>query len=136
MSDSAVETFVIPTITVNDDGLSVFSEERFPASWRGHMLLSEQIAAVNLRLRSSEAGYTSDWHVAGDPTLIIILSGCLRIMLRDGSFMDFSAGDRFIAKDSLLAGCEFDSRSSGHRAETIGEQALNAIHIKLRDLSI
>lgn len=125
------EHFIIPTITVDSHYRSVFSEEQVPASWWSNMLLSEQIPAVNFRWRCSEVGYASRWHVAGDPTLIIVLSGCLRILLRDGSYRDFSTGDRFIAKDFVPAGQSFDDAFHGHRAELIGENKLEAIHIKL-----
>ena len=61
----------IPTITVNQDFNSVFSEEIFSQSNKNGMYLTERLNAENFRLRSSLAGYSSHWHVAGDPTLII-----------------------------------------------------------------
>jgi len=135
MNDDIGEQFLIPTITVDESYRSVFAEEVFPASWRSKLLLSEQVSAVNFRWRSSEAGYRSDWHVAGDPTLIIVLSGCLRVCLRDGTSLDFSAGSHFIAKDYLPKAKRFDDALYGHRAEVMGTQKLEAIHIKLSFLS-
>jgi hypothetical protein len=125
------ENFKLPVITINDSFESIFSEEYYPGLQRGGMLLTEQISALNLRLRESEAGYTSDWHVAGDPTLIIIQQGCLRIFLRDQSYRDFFVGDAFIAKDYLPNGVDFDCTKHGHSAEVIGESFLKAVHIKL-----
>tara|TARA_A100000171_G_scaffold52844_1_gene73578 strand:- start:4339 stop:4632 length:294 start_codon:yes stop_codon:yes gene_type:complete len=77
----------IPILTVNEDFVTVFSEEDFPQHVRGGMNLTERIDALNLRIRTSEAGYESDWHVAGDPTLILVQSGILRITLLNGRIL-------------------------------------------------
>jgi len=127
--------FTITTITVDENQRSVFTSESYPASWRSNMLLSEQVPALNFRWRTSDAGYSSSWHVAGDPTLIIVLSGVLRIILRDESYRDFKAGERFIAKDFLPSDCTFDNVAHGHRAEVLGDCSLEAIHIKLSVLN-
>jgi len=124
-------TFIIPTIISNSNNESTFSEEVFPLTERGEMFLSPQISALNLRLRKSDVGYSSDWHVAGDPTLIIIQQGILRILLRDHSYRDFSQGDSFIAKDSLVNDQAFDTALHGHRAEVLGYEELHAVHVKL-----
>lgn len=126
---------LLPVITVNEAFISVFSEEAYSQTARGGMLLTEQIAAVNLRLRQSAVGYSSDWHIAGDPTSIIIQQGTLRIILRDGNYRDFFAGDAFIAKDVIPEHIAFDAEIHGHRAEVIGTSILQAIHIKLASLS-
>ena len=99
------------------------------------MVLSEQIDAVNFRLRKSAAGYKSDWHVAGDPTLILIQKGILRITLRNGDYRDFPAGSMFIAEDFLPHETSFDPAKHGHMAEVISDQELEAIHIKLCRIS-
>ncbi len=125
------QDFTLPVITVDEMQRSIFSDAVYPSIIRGGMLLTEQIPAKNLRLRQSAAGYSSDWHVAGDPTLIIIQQGILRIILRDYSYRDFAASTAFIAQDYLPEGIVFDAEWHGHRAEVIGEQALHAIHIKL-----
>lgn len=121
----------IPVIDVDDNGISIFSESDYDLSQRGGMFLSEQLSALNFRLRRSAAAYRADWHVAGDPTLIVVLAGTVRITLRDGDYRDFEAGEIFIAKDRLLSGQKFDECRHGHSAEVIGDCALNAIHIKL-----
>ena len=125
------DLFTLPIVTVDNDLVSIFSEQQYPSHQRGGMRLTEQIATANLRLRKSASGYSSDWHVAGDPTLIIIQQGVLRIILRNGEQRDFVAGDAFIAKDYLPDGIEFDTDKHGHRAEVIGHKALQATHIKL-----
>lgn len=127
--------FTIPTITVDEHNASVFGSECYPASWRSNLLLSEQVPALNFRWRASAAAYSSQWHVAGDPTLIIVLTGVLRIILRDGTYRDFGAGERFIAKDFLPSACDFDNLRHGHRAEVLGDAPLEAIHIKLSVLN-
>ena len=93
-------------------------------------MLSEQQSALNFRLRSSSSGYLSDWHVAGDPTLLIILSGVIELELRSGATKQFSAGEMFIAQDYLIAQSEFND-SHGHRARVVGKDALQALHLKL-----
>tara|TARA_R110001592_G_scaffold2039_5_gene12689 strand:- start:1025 stop:1408 length:384 start_codon:yes stop_codon:yes gene_type:complete len=124
----------IPTLSVNEDFVTVFSEEAFPQHVRGGMTLTERIDALNLRIRTSEAGYESDWHVAGDPTLIIVQSGILRITLRNGEHKDFSAGSMFIAKDYLPEHIPFDTEKHGHCAKVMGNEALLAVHIKLEQI--
>ena len=64
-------------------------------------VLSQQIDAVNFRLRSSDTSYVSGFHVAGDPTLLIILSGTVRIELHNGDSREFNAGEMFVAEDYL-----------------------------------
>lgn len=124
----------IPIITVNQDFNSVFSEEIFNQSNKGGMYLTERLNAENFRLRSSLAGYSSDWHVAGDPTLIIVQSGTLRIALHSGHEMDFHSGDMFIAKDYLPESITFNPAVHGHRALVLGNKKLTAVHIKLEQL--
>ncbi len=87
--------------------------------------------ALNFRHRVSEPGYFSTWHVAGDPTLIIVRTGVLRTTLRNGHYRDFSAGDMFIVKDCLQKNEVFDDQVHGHTAELVGDQPLFAVHIKL-----
>jgi len=110
----------IPLITINEQQASVFSQQSFPQNDRNGMLLTDRINAQNFRLRSSEPGYETDWHLAGAPTLIIIRTGVLRIALRDGSQCDFKAGDMFIAADNLPEEVPFDSEKHGHRAKVVG----------------
>jgi len=124
----------IPVIDVDDNGASIFSKSDYDLSQRGGMFLSEQLKALNFRLRRSAAAYRADWHVAGDPTLIVVLAGTVRISLRGGDYRDFTAGEMFIAKDRLLTGEAFDDSRHGHSAEVISDCALNAIHIKLDKL--
>ena len=93
--------FKITTISVDHNFISVFSEESYEQIMRGGMILTDRINAQNLRLRMSEPGYSTDWHVAGDATLIIIQKGTLRITLQNNEYKDFTTGDSFIAKDYL-----------------------------------
>ncbi len=121
----------LPTITVDKDFISIFAEAQFPQHTRGGMILTDRIEAQNLRLRESAPGYQTDWHVAGDPTLIIVQRGSLRLTLQSGEYKDFSAGDAFIARDYLPDHIDFDSGIHGHKAEVLGNEAFMAVHIKL-----
>ncbi|MFT6828537.1 MAG: hypothetical protein ACJAZV_001830 [Roseivirga sp.] len=125
----------LTTISVNQEFISVFDQEVFPQHLSGGMILTERINALNFRIRESKAGYTSDWHVAGDPTLIIIQKGTLRIKLRNGEYQDFGTGTMFIAKDFLPKNIDFDTNKHGHKAEVMGEESLLAVHIKLNEIS-
>lgn len=125
------QSSLVPSITIDQGFVSIFSEEEFPQHSRGGMILTERIEAQNLRLRESAPGYTTDWHVAGDPTLIIIQQGTLCITLQDGSHRSFNAGDSFIAKDYLPEGLKFNSQIHGHKAAVMGAETLKAVHIKL-----
>lgn len=129
-----MESLNIVVIENPEGGFSLFREEAYSLENFNGMWISERQQAQNFRHRISQPEYFSDWHVAGDPTLIIIHKGVLRIGLRDGTFRDFSAGESFIVRDRLLQGCEFDPFLHGHTAEVIGTEALHALHIKLDTL--
>lgn len=125
------QPFVVTTITTNELGISIFSAIDFEVHQRGGMFLTEQIASKNFRIRKSDVGYETDFHLSGDATLIIILKGTLKIELQNGEFKTFSAGNSFIAKDSLEENVVFDNKIHGHKASVIGNETLEAIHIKL-----
>jgi len=113
---------------------SFFNDMAYSVEDYNGMFITDRIEALNFRHRISQPGYVSSWHVAGDPTLIIIRSGTLRITLRSGEYRDFSAGDLFIAEDRLQTNEVFDDLVHGHRAEIIGDETLLAVHIKLASI--
>lgn len=123
--------FIVTTITTNENGISVFEEVAFDVNQRGGMFLTDQIAAKNFRIRKSNFGYETDFHLAGDATFIVILKGSLKIELQNGDYKLFSYGDYFIAKDNLPENIIFDNQIHGHKARVIGDESLEAIHIKL-----
>lgn len=125
------ETMNITCITNDGKGPSVFAEKKIELNGDEQRRLSEQIAAVNFRLRSSGVDYESDFHVAGDPTLLIILQGTFRATLRNGEYRDFSAGDCFIAEDYIADGVELSNTVHGHNGQVVGELELKALHLKL-----
>ena len=120
----------VPIITVNANYQSVYGHVIHSMTNTNGMFISNRQTALNFRHRVSEAGYESDWHVAGDPTLIIIQQGQLELILRDNNRYLFSAGEQFIAADYLPDGKSFTS-VHGHKAKVIGQQTLHAVHIKL-----
>ena len=119
------------TVTSDGCGKTEFGSRDIDIEGSEQRMLSEQISAVNFRYRESHHHYASDWHVAGDPTLLLILSGTVNIVLRNGDVREFTQGDMFIAQDYLAEGIEFDDQLHGHRAEVVGDAPLKAIHIKL-----
>lgn len=127
------ENTVIPMLVTDQQGTSVWTERAWPTEPRVGMVLTDRVGCSSLRLRQSKPGYHADWHVAGDPTLIIVQQGALRIGLRDGSTRDFVAGQAFIAADAIPDGAAFDPDHHGHNAEVVGESPLSAVHIKLND---
>ena len=54
--------FIIPTITTNENGISVFEDIDFSVQQRGGLFLTEQIGSKNFRIRKSEVGYATDFH--------------------------------------------------------------------------
>lgn len=128
--------FIINCIYCNENCISYFSEITFKKNDRNGMLLSERIPGQYFRLRESLPGYSTDWHLSGDPTLIIIQKGILRISLQNGIYKDFKSGDMFIAADNLPENIVFDPNIHGHRAEVLGDETLLALHIKLADWEI
>lgn len=125
------QPFIITILTTNENGISVFSEMDFSVQQRGGLFLTEQIGAKNFRIRRSDIGYATDFHLAGDATFIIIQKGSLKIELQNGESKTFSVGDCFIAKDNLPENIEFNNRVHGHKASVVGNESLQAIHIKL-----
>jgi len=121
----------IPCVSNDGRGVSYFTVHSISLSGDEQRKLSEQQACENFRLRSSDAGYASGFHVAGDPTLLIILAGTLKISLRNGENQCFSAGEMFVAEDYLDEGVEFNDSLHGHSAQLQGDQALMALHLKL-----
>lgn len=123
--------FKIKCLSTNTSHHTIFTDVTFEKNDRNGLLLSDQIGAKNFRLRESFVGYSTDWHLAGDPTLIIIQKGILRITLRNNQYIDFEAGEQFIASDNLPKNIAFDNTIHGHKATVLGEENLMAIHIKL-----
>jgi hypothetical protein len=113
---------------------SYFIDQQYHLADYNGLFISPRQEALNFRHRISEPGYFSNWHMAGDPTLIIIRSGMLRSGLRDASYRDFTAGDVFIAQDKLADNMDFDSQVHGHTARVIGDQQLLALHLKLSSI--
>lgn len=125
------QTKGITSVTNNGQGSSFFSSRDVVLNGDEERMLSDQIPALNFRLRSSSSSYTSDWHVAGDPTLLVMLAGTIRIHLRNGDFRDFSEGQMFIAEDYLAPDTLFDNVLHGHRAEVVGGHEISVLHLKL-----
>ncbi|MCP4594941.1 MAG: hypothetical protein GY843_00480 [Neptuniibacter sp.] len=115
----------------NQTGASIFSEKELTLDDYSGLFITPRIEAENFRHRFSRSDYKSDWHMAGDPTLIIIRSGTLRVGLRSGEQRDFSAGDMFVAQDYLQPEEDFDDQVHGHNAQVAGNEPIEALHIKL-----
>ena len=125
------QPFIITVITTNENGISIFEETDFSVQQRGGLFLTEQIGSKNFRIRKSEVGYVTDFHLAGDATFIIIQKGSLKIELQNGQFKIFKSGDCFIAKDNLPENIPFNNKIHGHKASVVGNESLQAVHIKL-----
>ena len=82
--DNVKDKILIPSVTNDGTGESYFSERAIELHGDENRRLSEQQSALNFRLRTSDENYASDWHVAGDPTLLVILQGSILIELRNG----------------------------------------------------
>jgi len=127
---TASDKITVPTITNDGEGASYFSTREIELNGDAARQLSDQIEAVNFRLRRS-VGYRAEAHVAGDPTLLIVLSGTMRIELPSGEHRDFSKGDMYIAEDYLTPNTAFESGRHGHSARTLGDELYEALHLKL-----
>ena len=123
---------IIPCVVNNGKDISTFSTREITLNGEPFRMLSDQQNCINFRLRHSASNYSSDWHVAGDSTLLVILTGTIRIELRNGNTKDFSAGELFIAEDFLLPNVDFDNAIHGHRAEAVGDEDLSVLHLKLK----
>ncbi len=121
---------IVPSVTNDGNNPSYFSEKVIELEGAPERMLSAQQHAENFRLRISEPGYFSDWHAAGDPTLLVILSGVVEIELRDSNKKVFSKGQMFVAEDYLDEETVPDQQH-GHRARVLGFEPLHALHLKL-----
>lgn len=131
MTADTTATITVTTVNNDGDGLSQFGSQEFSLAGEPWRQLSEQQTAENFRLRQSSADYSSNFHVAGDPTLLVILSGSVRITLRSGEYREFSSGAMFIAEDYLRTGVEFEADVHGHMASVVGGNSLSVLHLKL-----
>jgi mannose-6-phosphate isomerase class I len=127
----SVEKIIVTTIITNTENVSVFAAETFFLDQKGGMFLTPQIPVKNFRLRKSKVGYQTDFHMAGDATLITILKGKLRITLQNKEYQTFNPGESFIAKDNLPNTITFNPKIHGHQASVVGTEDLEAIHMKL-----
>ena len=134
MSEDKKTSLVYDCVTSDGMNESYFSTQRYDLTGTNQRMLSEQNSAVNFRLRTSDASYASGWHVANDPTLLIVLSGCIELELRNGDTKRFGKGEMFIAKDFLSKGVDFDDEKHGHKARVLGEDELQVLHLKLSKL--
>ena len=131
-NDNTVQTTTsVVCITSDGDNPSYFDQRDIELSGDQQRVLSEQIQALNFRLRESPSNYVSGWHVANDPTLLIILSGSISVELRNGKNKKFIPGEMFVAQDFIAEGKVFDSEKHGHRASVVGNEKLVALHLKL-----
>ena len=121
---------------LDQTGYSYFSDVKYSLQDYNGLFITDRMDTLNFRHRMSEPGYFSSWHVAGDPTLIVVRSGTLRIGLRNGTYRDFTAGDIFNAQDRLQESEVFDLKMHGHTAELIGDELLLALHIKLAEINV
>jgi hypothetical protein len=125
-----VSPIEIDILWVDSDFVSYFSKRTYPLQNVANMFISDRQQALNFRHRKSAAGYQSDWHVAGDPTLIIVQQGTIELETRSGETRRYSAGEQFIAADYLPSDIVMDAKH-GHRAKVVSKVDLQAIHIKL-----
>lgn len=127
-----IEKLSVDCISNDGAGASIFTKQVITLEGKSERRLSEQMPALNFRLRTSDHTYSSNWHVAGDPTLLVILSGTLRLTLRNGEWLEIQSGGMFIAQDYLSEPTQFDSNLHGHRAQVVGEEPIKVMHLKLR----
>ena len=125
----SIRSITIPVVANGEDGFSIFTERVIELEGNDQRALSEQLLAENFRLRTSAPDYRSDFHAAGDPTLIVILEGRFRLSLITGQSLEFSPGELFIAMDFLPD--EVTNAQFGHRGEVVGDQEFRALHLKL-----
>ena len=126
----SIEISTITSISNDGIGASEFSSREIELEGIESRRLSQQQQAVNFRLRTSDNSYESDWHVAGDPTLLVILKGVVEIELRNGKTKAFAKGDMFVAEDYLKDPQGF-SDTHGHKARVISDESLSVLHLKL-----
>ena len=90
--------------TDESDGRSKFREEDVPMPAAGAVgFLSEVQETTGYQFRQSPAGYSSAFHNTGEKQWIFVISGVMRVTLRDESYRDFSAGDSFFCMDTAPA---------------------------------
>ena len=126
------QTFRKVVLGMDDRNQSVFRDEEIPLTEAGRIgFLSAQLPAEMIQFRMSPAGFTAPWHCTGKAQWVIIVSGRMKITLRDGTFRVFSAGESFYSADVLPPGVEFDDeKHHGHTTEALGDEPLRTIFVR------
>lgn len=101
---------------------SLTETELFPPSPAGY-LVSEAMAAKEVRLVRTPAGYRDEWHTVPNRVSAVLLSGRLRIEAGDGDSRVVEAGQSYLCEDNQ--GC-------GHRMAELEGQAYDLAPVMLQ----
>ena len=114
----------------DDKGYSQFRELDIEMNEAGNIgFLSDNITASSYQLRYSPPGYKSDFHNSMTPQWVFILSGTMRIGLRDGSTRDFKAGESFYSNDIPPSIAVADD-VPGHSSAQVGDEPLQTLFLR------
>ncbi len=119
-------------ICAGDDGVSYFSDEKWPLvegaftppSPAGYFV-SDALSAQETLMMHHPDGYLDEWHRAPAPVLGTVLRGDIIISTSDGDSRRLSPGDQFVAAD--LTG-------DGHKMEGVNAQAYDLVLVVLDDI--
>jgi hypothetical protein len=115
----------------NESGYSQFRELEIELNEAGNIgFLSDDLSASNYQLRHSPIGYKSDFHNSTTPQWVFILSGTMRIGLRDGTHRDFKAGESFYSNDTPPA-ANVAKSVPGHNSAQVGSEPLQTLFLRV-----
>lgn len=127
-----METFVKIELYTDADGLARFREEEvLLTEGTPQARLSPVYPSPGFQLRSSPAGFRSDWHCTATPQWVFILGGEMEIELRDGTKRSFRPGEHFFANDTVPAAAAFDPALHGHRSAQRGAGPLATLFVRV-----
>ena len=113
------------------DGRAKFRETSIPLTeGTPQASLSKLFASGGYQFRMSPVGFRSQWHCTTTPQYVLILSGRMRIGLRDGSTRTFGPGEHFHSADTLPAGASFDPALHGHWSAQAGDEPLVTLFVR------
>ena len=101
---------------------SLTETELFPPSPAGY-LVGEGLAAKEVRLVRTPAGYRDEWHTVPDRVLAVLLSGRLRVETGNGDSHILEAGQSFLFQDN---------QGRGHRMAELEGQAYDLALVMLQ----
>ena len=124
-------TFTKVVLYTGSDGRAQFREELLPLEQGSpQSMLSELFASGGYQLRTSPAGFRSQFHCSDYTQWVFILSGEMEIGIHGGVSRVFKPGGHFYSADLLPDGQTFNPEVHGHWSRQVGSFPLITLFVR------